>query len=201
MELYGTTASPFFRTCATLVHEAGGTDLVTFTAASGTAVEPGTIPVALNPAGKIPVLVREDGPALYDSRVICRYFDAIWEMDLYPEGRLWETLTLEAHAHEMMVAAQMMTTEPRVRPPEMVFEPWVEGQWAKISRALDALEARWMSHLSGPRLDVAKFAVAVALGYLDLRHAARDWRDGRMALAAWEARFAQRPALLATRPG
>jgi glutathione S-transferase len=31
--------------------------------------------VALNPLGKIPALVTDDGQVLYDSRVICRYLD------------------------------------------------------------------------------------------------------------------------------
>ena len=37
---------------------------------------PGSMPLAQNPLGKIPTLERPDGPALYDSRVICRYLDA-----------------------------------------------------------------------------------------------------------------------------
>ena len=56
-----------------------------------------------------------------------------------------------------------------------------------------------MSHLAGP-LDAGQIAVGCALGYLDLRHDARSWRAGRPALAAWEARFAERPAMQATRP-
>jgi hypothetical protein len=56
-----------------------------------------------------------------------------------------------------------------------------------------------MSHLAAP-LDAAQIAVGCALGYLDLRHAARDWRAGRPALAGWERRFAERPSMQATRP-
>ncbi len=32
--------------------------------------------MAANPIGKIPALIRPDAPALYDSRVICRFLDA-----------------------------------------------------------------------------------------------------------------------------
>ena len=69
----------------------------------------------------------------------------------------------------------------------------------KVARALDTIEARWISHLAGP-LDAAQIALGCALGYLDFRHGERGWRSGRPALAAWDARFAERPAMQATRP-
>ena len=47
---------------------------------------------------------------------------------------------------------------------------------------------------------MAQVAVGCALGYLDFRMGARNWREGRPNLAAWEARFAQRPAMQATKP-
>ena len=43
-------------------------------------------------------------------------------------------------------------------------------------------------------------ALACALGYLDFRHGARGWRTDRPHLAAWEAAFALRPSMQATRP-
>ena len=65
--------------------------------------------------------------------------------------------------------------------------------------ALDVLESRWISHLHGP-LDMGQIATGCALGYLDFRHYARGWRDGHPRLSAWEADFAARPAMQATKP-
>jgi glutathione S-transferase len=107
--------------------------------------------------------------------------------------------TLEATADGIMDAAVSMAYEKRIRPEEFQYEPWLEAQWAKVSRALDALDSRWMAHLHGP-LDMGQIAVGCALGYLDLRHDARNWRSGRDALAAWEARFAERDSMRATVP-
>jgi glutathione S-transferase len=200
MRLYSSPASPFVRKVTVVLHETGLLPGVEMVAAGGTPVAPGTMPVTRNPLGKIPVLEREDGPALYDSRVICRYLDDLAGGRLYPEKpRLWETLTLEATGDGMMEAAVLMVYEERTRPEEKRFDGWVEGQWAKIDRGLDALEARWVAHLAGP-LDAGQIAVGCALGYLDFRLAGRDWRTGRPALAAWEGRFAARPAMQATRP-
>lgn len=165
----------------------------------GTPLDPGTLPVDRNPLGKIPALVRAEGTAIYDSRVICRYLDDLAGAGLYPPARLWETLTLEATADGMLEAALLMVYEVRVRPEDRRFPDWIEAQWAKIARALDAIESGWMDHLAGP-LDMAQIAVGCALGYLDFRLGARNWREGRPRLAEWEAAFAQRPAMQATKP-
>lgn len=199
MQLFRSPTSPFVRKVMVTLHETGQIDEVALVDAAGTPVAPGTMPVGQNPLGKIPTLVRDDGPALFDSRVICRYLDERAGAGLYPAARIWEVLTLEALADGVLEAAVLMVYESRLRPAELVYAPWVEGQWDKIARALDALEDRWMSHLHGP-LDMAQIAVGCALGYLDFRHEARDWRAGRPGLAAWQAGFAARPAMQATRP-
>jgi glutathione S-transferase len=200
MRLYHSPTSPFVRKVLVALHETSLLGRVELVPAGGNPLEPGSMPVALNPLGKIPTLERDDGGALYDSRVICRYLDDLAGSVLYPgKPRLWETLTLEATADGMMEAAVLMMYEIRTRPPERQHPDWVEAQWSKVDRALDAIEERWMSHLAAP-LDAAQIGVGCALGYLDLRHAARDWRAGRPALAAWERRFAERPSMQATRP-
>ena len=92
-----------------------------------------------------------------------------------------------------------MVYETRIRPEDKRYAPWVEGQWAKVDRALDVLENRWIDHLNGP-LDMGQIATACALGYVDFRHASRDWRKGRPKLAAWFEAFSRRPSMQATIP-
>lgn len=200
MKLYHNTASPFVRKVMVCLHETGLVDRVTLVPATGDPTAPGTSPVALNPLGKIPTLERSDGPALYDSRVICRYVDHLGGGRLYPAPpRLWETLTLEATGDGVMDAAVLMVYEGRWRPEEKRHPEWVAGQWTKILRALEALEGRWIAHLKGP-LDAGQIAVGCALGYLDFRHGDRDWRGAHPALADWYAHFGGRDSMAATRP-
>jgi len=149
--------------------------------------------------GKIPALIRDEGPTIYDSRVICRFLDDRAQSNLYPQGRLWETLTLEATADGIMEAAILMLYEHKLRPAEAVLDSWVDAQWDKIARAVHALNARWISHLRGP-LDMGQIAVGCALAYLDFRHDARGWRKGNDALDDWFALFAQRDSMQATQP-
>ena len=200
MKLYHSPTTPFGRKVMVMIQEIGLADRVQVIPATGSPIAPGSMPVDLNPLGKIPALLRDDGRVIYDSRVICRYIDDLSGAGLYPQGAdLWPILTLEATADGILEAALLMVYEGRLRPEALRYAPWVEGQWQKIARALDAVEARSMGILQGP-LTMAHIAIAVALGYLDFRHADRDWRRERPALSAWEKAFALRPAMVETRP-
>lgn len=200
MKLFHAPASPFVRKVMVLLHEAKATDRVTLVPASGSPLDPGTLPVDRNPLGKIPALERPDGPTLYDSRVITRYLDDLLQARLYPAApRLWDTLVIEATGDGISEAAVLMRYEMHLRPETTRSPAWVDAQWQKIARALTALEDRWMSHLSGPP-DMGQIAVACALGYLDFRHADRPWRTTHPVLAAWYATFDARPAMRGTAP-
>ena len=200
MKLFHSSTTPFGRKVMVLIHETGIADTVEVIAASGTPIAQGTMPVALNPLGKIPALQTDAGQVIYDSRVICRYLDDLTAAGLYGAApKLWDVLVLEATADGILDAAVLITYEARLRPEDKRFPEWVEGQWAKIARALDALESVWTAHLSGP-LDMGQIALGCALGYLDFRHGSRDWRANHPKLTTWEAEFAKRPAMQATLP-
>ena len=199
MQLLSSPASPFVRKVLVLAREAGVADRIQVIEAKTTPVATASEVAAANPIGKIPTLIRDDGPAIFDSRVICRYLDAIAGAGLYPESRLWETLTVEALADGMTEAAVLMIYEQRFRDEDKRSESWLAGQRDKIVRALDALEDPWRSHLTG-KVTAAQIAVAAGLGYLDFRHPNLEWRLGRSELASWYARFAERPSMTATAP-
>jgi glutathione S-transferase len=141
---------------------------------------------------------------LYDSRVICRYLDDLAGAGAYPAGQaLWRTLVLEAMADGILDAALLFVYEMRLRPEELRFRPWTDAQWSKIARALDTLEAEWSDHLTMPRTgcpDMGHIALAAALGYLDFRLDAQNWRKDHPLLSGWAAGFMARPSLQATVP-
>ncbi|MDW3118363.1 MAG: glutathione S-transferase [Roseovarius pacificus] len=199
MKLISSGTSPFVRKVHVLLHETGQYDDLEIAPIPTSPFDTAPEVASANPLGKIPALIRDEGPTLYDSRVICRFLDDRAQSGLYPESRLWETLTLEATADGIMEAAILMLYEHRLRPAEAVLESWVDAQWEKIERAVEALNARWISHLRGP-LDMGQIAVGCALAYLDFRHDARGWRKGNDALDDWFALFSQRDSMKATQP-
>ncbi|WP_306007227.1 glutathione S-transferase [Aquicoccus porphyridii] len=199
MELIYAAASPYVRKVRTLLHETGQSDDVTLVPVKTSPTATPDVVRAANPLGKIPALVRPDGPAIYDSRVITRYLDARAGGGFYPEARIWEVLTLEATADAIMDAAILITYENRLRPPEHRSDDWIEAQWSKVAHAVRAVNDRWMSHLAGP-VDMGHVAIGCALGYLDFRHDARGWRKGCDALDDWFTVFASRDSMQATAP-
>jgi len=198
IRLLSSPASPFVRKVRVLLIETDQQDVEIVDVAASPLGGEASLNAAA-PLGKIPALERDSGPTLFDSRVICRFLDHRAQAGLYPEARLWDTLTLEALADGIMDAAVISVYEKRTRPEEMWYQPWLDAQWQKVSRGLDALERQWVSHLHGP-FDMGQIAVGCALSYLDFRHGDTGWRDGRDALANWHKGFAERPSMQATAP-
>ena len=199
MKLFHSPASPFVRKCVVVLHETGQFDDVELVPATGTPLDSSQMPTTHNPLGRIPTLLRDDGRALYDSRVITRYLDARAAAGLYPKARLWDVLTLEATADGIAETAVLLTYEGRLRKPDQQDANIADAYWTKIVRSVSALNSEWMAELSAP-LDIGQIALATALAYLDFRHDARGWRQGNDALATWYAEFAERPSMQATVP-
>lgn len=203
MKLLHAGPSPYVRKVMAVLEIAGKSGDVELIDGFGAPTAPNEAVVAVNPLGKIPALVTDDGQTIYDSRVITRYLDATFSTGLYPEGdAIWKTLTLEAHADGVLDAALLCVYEVRARDEEDRSAAWVEAQRGKINRGLDALEAGWLDHLNGP-LDMGTVGIGCALGYLDFRAEMGgfgNWRDGRPGLAAWGDAFLSRPFMVATAP-
>jgi glutathione S-transferase len=155
----------------------------------------------INPLGKIPVLIIEDGSAIYDSRVILDYFDErAGGGKIVPRAakpRL-DALRLQALSDGILDASILTIYESRYRKPDMHEPKWLDLQAGKVSRALAVLEA------APPPLDpmpnVGQITLACALGYRDFRFGG-GWRSEHPRLVAWLDNFAARvPAFAATKP-
>lgn len=200
MKLHHSPTSPYVRKVMVILHETGQLGDVEQISTHGTPLAPAEGYADINPLGKVPALITDNGKTIYDSRIICRYLDARSKAGLYGTGEAtWDIQTLEATGEGIIDSALLMTYEMRLRPEAIRFDAWSEGQWSKIAHALDMLGTRWMTHLNAP-LNAGQIAVGCALGYVDLRHADRGWREGRPELAAWYAGFAARPSMMATVP-
>ena len=153
-----------------------------------------------SPLGKIPVLVIEDGTALYDSRVILEYLDyRAGGGKIVPRdpGARFAALRLQALADGMTDAQILVLYEGRWRPAEHREQKWVDYQTDKIKRGLAALEAGPPS--LGEMPNVGHIALACFLGHRDLRFPG-TWRGDHPKLAAWLDKFsAQVPAFTETK--
>jgi glutathione S-transferase len=152
-----------------------------------------------NPLGKMPCLLRADGSAIYDSRVILEFLQEVagGERLIPARGRArYEALTRAALADGIADAALLIMYEGRFREPDKYSERWLAHQRGKITRGLAAFAA---SPPDPARSDIVAIGLACTLGYLDWRKPV-DWRRAFPPLAAWLDDFSARePAVGRTR--
>jgi glutathione S-transferase len=156
--------------------------------------------LAANPLGKIPVLVADDGEAVFDSRAITQYLNRQSGNKLFPRNpaKRTEAERLEALADGICDCALAHVYERRFHPEEKVHQPWLDKQWDKVLHALDQLNAK-PPRLSG-KATGGHIALRATLGYLDLRFAGK-WEKGRGKIRRWAARFDEKfPELKALLP-
>jgi glutathione S-transferase len=199
MKLFVSGASPFVRKVMVCAEEIGLADRIEIVEVAITPVSPNAELSAANPLGKIPTLVLDDGTALYDSRVITAYLDEVSGGCLLPASgpARWQALKLEAMADGMTEAALLARYERALRPAELRWADWDQGQVLKIERALDVLET---TALDTETVTVGAVATACAVGYLDFRFPELAWRASHPRLSAFETAFAARPSMQKTQP-
>jgi glutathione S-transferase len=198
MKLYHSPTSPYVRKVLMTAIELGLRERIELVPVHNSPVEPSAALNQTNPIGKIPALITDEGVEFYDSPVICEYLDSLQGARLFPASgpARWDVLRQQALADGIMDAAVLVRYETWLRPAELRWNDWTEGQTSKIERALDVLEGQVVG-LAG--LTIGTISIACALGYLDLRLGHLVWRDRRPQLSSWLADFAQRPSFQSTR--
>jgi len=170
-------------------------------------VDPFSLDKALlcsNPLGKVPTLVLDDGSAMFDSPLLCRYLDSLSTVPrLIPQdnSKKWLVLRWEALADGMTDAAYNIVME-RSRPPTQQSAEWL-GRWAAdIERALQQMEER-IGEI-GRDVTLAHLAAGAAIGYLELRmpeilyEAACPQPAAYPHLLQWYESFRMHPSMQAT---
>jgi glutathione S-transferase len=144
--------------------------------------------VSNNPLGKIPVLLTDDGHAIYDSRSIMHFADRESGGRLYPADPAARTKAevLEALCDGITDCLIAFIYEKRFHPPEKVHQPWLDRQWDKVSRGLDYLTDNPPSLRDG--LNAGHFSLAALVGYLALRFPGQ-WEERWSFLSAFAAEF------------
>jgi glutathione S-transferase len=197
MQLLYQTHSPYARKVLVATHEMGLADRLTVIHHETSPTNRNDTVFAANPLGKVPVLIDDNGLALFDSNVICERLDGQHDgPPLIPaEGPArWKTLRLQALAQGLCDAGIALRWETERRPVELRYPPLAEGQAEKLVAGYDFLEHD--GGLEGP-VDLGQIAVATALDWLAFR-ALPDFRPGRPRLTAWFNGFARRPSMRAT---
>ncbi|HET8727477.1 MAG TPA: glutathione S-transferase family protein [Alphaproteobacteria bacterium] len=197
MKLFYQTHSPYARKVLVMAHEAGLAERLDVVHHETSPTRRNEEVFGVNPLGKVPVLVCDDGVSLFDSTVICEYLDGLHQgPKLVPDGRpaRFLALRLQAIAQGICEAGIAVRWEAERRPEPFRWTDMREGQTRKIVAAYDFIEREVA--LDGA-MDIGQIALATALDWVEFRDLP-DFRKGRPRLAAWYHAFLRRPSMAAT---
>lgn len=157
-----------------------------------------------NPLGKIPVLVLDDGLAIYDSRVIAEYLDGVTPVArLLPDGgrdrvqvKRWEALG------DGITDAGIAVFLEKKRPAEQQSADWIARQLGKVNAgiAVAARELGDRDFCHGLSLTLGDISLACALLWLEFRLPDIKWREQHPNLRAWIEKMEARQSLADTVP-
>ena len=199
MKLYITPGSPYARMARIVVLEKGLEKRVQIVAArTRTADSPY---YGVNPSGRVPYLVTEDGVGLEESALICAYLDRLDgrpAFELPADGRWLEARRLEALARSLLDGLSVWGRE--ILRPENERSPGViEHEKERARRMADVWEREIEHPLMRGDLNIIQITLACALG-LEARNPGFRWRPGHPKLSAWYDPIAARPSFAATVP-
>lgn len=204
MKLLYQTHSPFARKVLVMAHEVGLAQRLEVIHHETSPTQRNEAVFQVNPLGKVPALVLDDGTALFDSHVICEYLDDLHDgPKIIPVDKTarWRSLTWQALAQGMCEAGIVVRHETVRRPAPYRYPAMRNGQIEKLVASYDFLEHAWSQHdvreRASGKVDIGTIALATALSWLAFRDLPA-FEPGRPYLSAWYRDFIQRPSMRAT---
>ena len=159
----------------------------------------------LNPLGRVPALMLEDGEVLIDSAAILDYIDEMVgpAKALTPQSgpKRRAVLRLSYVAVGAMEKAGQIRWETAMRPSDKIHEPWVDHNRSQILSALEWLESQvqgpWML---GENMTQADISVAVLCEFLPLVNPTLFTPSHYPKLESLLTRMCEYPAFTTTHP-
>lgn len=159
---------------------------------------------ALNPVGRVPVLVLDDGTAISESIAICRYFEAIQpDPPLFGVGAVGQAMVemwnrrIEHHLL-LHVAQAFRHLHPRMAAREVPqVTEWGEANKPKAQEQFVIMDRTLADRpfIAGDDYSVADITLLVAIDFA--KDARIDWPEGLDNLARWYGEVSARPSAAA----
>jgi glutathione S-transferase len=199
MKLYITPGSPYARIVRIVILEKGLQDRVEMVPAQTRRANSPYYQV--NPSGRVPYLVRDDGVGMEESALICDFLEAL-AVGAGPNIRVksddWAVRRLEALARSMIDGLAVWSRETG-RPRDEQSPTVVAHERARSERMADVWEREIDHPWMHGALNMAQITLGCALG-MEARIEDYRWRDGHPKLTAWYEPIAARPSFRQTLP-
>ena len=202
MLLHWSPRSPYVRKVMIVAHELELSDRIDTVRTVVAAATPNVELMKENPQSRLPTLRLADGTVIYDSVVICLYFDSLHDGEkLFPEKYPERLTALRRHAlGDGMLDTMLMWRGEQLRPAASQSIKHMQAWKLKTNVSVDMLEEHEAATLEASRFSIGHIAIGVALGYIDFRFPELAWRNGHPRLTTWYDGFAARPSVKANEP-
>lgn len=200
MKLISATPSPYARKVRIALAEKG----IAFELVTEVPWNPDTQTPRYNPLEKLPILILDDGSALYESHFILEYLDRKFPTPSLTPGN--DEAVMAAKRFEVLgdgvCDALVLLFFERLRPAEHRSESWMARQRRKMDGGVREMarqigDRQWAV---GDAFGLGDIAVGCTLCILDLRFPEFKWRDEYPKLAQYVDRLSERPSFRSTVP-
>ena len=198
MLLHWSPRSPFVRKVMIAAHECGLAGRIETVRTVVAASQPNIELMKENPQSRLPTLRLADGTVIYDSPVICEYFDMLaGGGKLFPQAFSERLVAMRRQSlGDGMLDTMLMWRGEQLRPSANQSIKHMQAWKLRTNVSVDMLEEE-ADALASSRFSIGHIAFGVALGYIDFRFPELNWRDGHPKLAAWHKAFDARPSVTA----
>ncbi|MHA6645416.1 glutathione S-transferase family protein [Mesorhizobium sp. A623] len=199
LKLHWSPRSPFVRKVMIVLNETGQVDDVDYIRTIVTATTAPNPDLLLdNPLCQIPTLMLDDGSTLYDSAVICEFFDerAVRAGLFPPSGPMrFKQLRWQSIGDGLSRLLQVYRNEALRE--EGGNAVWISAYRTKIQACLQRIEAEVLD-LEDTPFGIGHIALICGLGQLDFRFGHTGWQARFPKAAAWYQAMCGRPSVVAT---
>ena len=199
MKLYGTTTSPYARITRIVVFEKHLQDRVDFIWTK-TRV-PNDPLLTVNPSGRIPFLLLEDGTGIEDTSTITDYLDTLESPELFNHGnarRNWEYRRTESTARAMLDGLAVWAREIK-RPQHEQSPEVIRHETDRASRLTAVFNKLIENPVLNKPLNMAQLYLFAALD-VERRIPTFLWRSDNSGLAYWMDSMNDRPSVQTSYP-
>ena len=184
MELYLNATSPYARLVRIVLLEKDLADAVTLKWCDPWADDVDLLKA--NPAGRIPVLVTEEGTTLSESMLIAVYLDSVSpNPPMLLAANLGSVLHLAGLGQNLMDAAFTTVIARKHYGNEIDDSELVQRRSRAIQRLLKQLNSEFGEEPQASTINLGDIAIAVALDYLAFRLPEMNWQEEYPQLLAW----------------
>ncbi len=200
MQLYYTTRSPFARKVNIIAHEAKKSSALQLIPVD--LWDPENTLRKINPLGKVPTLILDDGTVMIESPIICAYLNEVWKANLFPKFNTpdyWKAMWWQGLGDGILLTIVNRYFELEMRPIELQSLVWTRRYEMTIRESFHIIKER-ITELEELDFGIAQITMVATIDYLHFRIPQLELVNKHPEVFQWYQKVTQRESFRNTLP-